>query len=78
MLFGVYFTPKPQKKRQMNQANLVEFKVLKLEDFPKFGSEVFVGAYLKGLLDKDKIYYTDCRNTDWIFYVNDTCQLIQK
>ena len=54
----------------------VVFEVLALEDFASYGSEVVVGAYLHGWLDKGKVYYTDCRGTDWIFYPDDTCQIL--
>lgn len=56
----------------------VKFKILKLEDFASSGSEVCIGALLEGNHYNGKIYYTDCTDTHWIFYVGDTCEILNQ
>lgn len=56
----------------------VKFKVLKLEDYANAGSEVCIDAILYGHHYKGKIYYTDCTENEWIFYVNDTCEILNQ
>lgn len=56
----------------------VTFKVLKLVCFAKVGSEVVEGAVLVGHTCKGKVYYTDACLQDWIFYVGDTCKIINQ
>ena len=67
-----------ERKRFVDQAKKVKFKVLNIEDLPKYGSEVCTGAFLEGYLINGKVYYTDCRDTEWIFYVGDTCEILNQ
>ncbi|MFN3852152.1 MAG: hypothetical protein ACK4NY_22145 [Spirosomataceae bacterium] len=61
-----------------NSGMPVNFKVVSIADKAKQGSNVLIGAILQGRLDSTckRIYFTDNVDTDWIFYVNDTCTLI--
>lgn len=57
----------------------VSFKILKIEDTVKQGSEVelnktFIGEISKNL---NEVYFTDAAACDWIFYIGDTCELIE-
>ncbi len=56
----------------------VKFKVLKIEDARKQGSEVEIGAEFKGEISSNlkEIYFTDKANCEWVFYIGDTCELV--
>jgi len=56
----------------------VEFKVLQLVDSVKNGSELEVGNSYSGIMDSNRIIYTDNVDCEWIFYVGDTCELCVK
>lgn len=57
---------------------IVKFKVLKLEDPRKTESELEVGAIYLGMLTTNQymISFTDRAGVDWIFYVDDTCEIV--
>ena len=59
---------------------IVKFKVTEVCDIAKQGSEVAVGNILKGELEKGnhRIFYTDKANCQWIFYVGDTCEIVNE
>lgn len=54
------------------------FKITEVCDIRKQGSEIAPGKLLMGDLSAcgRRIYYTDKANSQWIFYVGDTCELI--
>lgn len=56
----------------------VNFKVTEACDIRKQGSEVAVGAILTGEIDATghRVFYTDRADVEWIFYVGDTCEII--
>lgn len=60
----------------------VKFRVLELCDPPKQKSEMAVGNVYIGefeqakYLPKGKVTYTDKAEADWIFYVGDTCEIV--
>lgn len=58
----------------------VKFKVLEVCDTRKEGSQVEVGAVLRGQINNDntKVFFTDRANCEWIFYIGDTCELVNE
>ncbi|MDI9863511.1 hypothetical protein QM480_04200 [Flectobacillus sp. DC10W] len=54
----------------------VEFKVLRFEDSRSSQSELEIGGIYTGEIDKNRVYYTDQTGDNWIFYINDTCELV--
>lgn len=54
------------------------FKVTEVCDTRKQGSEIADGKILLGDLSpcSTKVFYKDGADTDWIFYIGDTCELI--
>lgn len=58
--------------------NTVKFKIEKLEDPAKEGSEIAVGNTYDGMLDGNRVLYRDKVLTDWIFYPGDTCTIINE
>lgn len=56
----------------------VKFRVTELCDSPKQNSDIQLGGeYIGEITDNGKqVYYTDTIETDWVFYVGDTCELI--
>ena len=59
---------------------IVKFKVTEVCDITKQGSEVAVGNILKGEIENGnrRIFYTDKANCQWIFYVGDTCEIVNE
>jgi hypothetical protein len=57
----------------------VKFKVKEVCDSRKQGSNVSVDAVLVGFTDKSgkRVYYRDAAYIDWIFYVGDTCEIVE-
>lgn len=54
-----------------------KFKVLEVCDIRKHNSEVEVGAVLTAeSIVGNSVYFTDKANVHWIFYINETCELI--
>lgn len=53
----------------------VKFKVLELCDSVKQGSELVVGNIYTGILINNTVWFNDRAGCDWVFYVNDTCEL---
>lgn len=56
------------------------FEVLKIVDIRKTGSKIEVGSTLKGLYypQNGSIFFTDDNGQDWVFYVGDTCRIIEQ
>ncbi len=56
----------------------VKFKITEVCDFRRQSSNVAVGAGLVGFTDKSgkRVYYKDAAYVDWIFYVGDTCEIV--
>lgn len=56
----------------------VKFRVLELVDSVKQNSELIVGNVYHGQLSADgkTVYYRDKAEVDWIFYVDDTCEIV--
>ncbi len=54
----------------------VTFKVLRFEDSRSSSSELEIGRTYLGQIDKNKVYYTDQAGDNWIFYINDTCEIV--
>lgn len=63
-----------------NNSKFVKFEVLKIEDTRKKGSTIRVGGTYKGLKEENSncIYYSDINEQDWVFYVDDTCKIIEE
>lgn len=59
----------------------VNFRVLKIEDTRKCNSILKVNATYKGILNKNTnaVYWEDSgSNQDWVFWVGDTCVIINE
>ena len=56
----------------------VRFRVLSIEDKRSTNSEIQVcGTYIGEANDlRNRVYYTDNAGDDWIFYVDDTCEIL--
>lgn len=56
----------------------VDFIPTAFIDPRKFNSELEIGEVFSGMINKEKtmVYYTDNAETEWVFYVNETCQLL--
>lgn len=57
----------------------VIFRVIEVCDIRKQGSQIEVGAILVGSADKSgkRVYFTDKADSQWIFYVGDTCMIVR-
>lgn len=58
--------------------SLVKFKVISLDDARSHGSEMAVGNEYSGEMDESgsRVFYTDKANDDWVFYVGDSCEIV--
>lgn len=67
-----------EKESQHTPGEKVKFRILKIEDTRKQGSEVEINAELKGEISTNlkEIYFTDKADCEWIFYIGDTCELV--
>jgi len=67
-----------KKEKEYTPGQKVKFKILKIEDYRKQGSEVEIGNEFEGELSPSlkEIYFTDKANCEWIFYIGDTCELV--
>lgn len=57
------------------------FKVTDIIDKRNWGSSLEVGKVYSGMHNPNNkaVYWTDPRNSqDWVFYVGDTCELVNK
>jgi len=56
----------------------VRFRVLSIEDKRSTNSEIQVGGTYIGEANdlRNRVYYTDNAGVDWIFYVDDTCEIL--
>lgn len=55
---------------------MIFFRVLRFEDSRSSSSELEIGRTYLGQIDKNKVYYTDKAGDNWIFYINDTCEIV--
>lgn len=56
---------------------IVEFKVLELLEPVKTGSKLKINGVYKGeLISDNRVLFEDTNYIEWIFYINDTCELI--
>jgi len=55
----------------------VLFEVTGIADKRNEDSDLFIGNRYLGIADNDlqRIYYTDKSDTEWVFYLNDTCEI---
>jgi hypothetical protein len=62
------------------EAKFVKFRVLEIVDSRKTGSTIEVGKVFKGLYNPktNTVNFTDVNEQDWIFYVNDTCEIVEE
>lgn len=67
-----------EKESRHTPGQKVKFKVLKIEDSRKQGSEIEIEKEFEGEISSNlkEIYFTDKANCQWIFYIGDTCELI--
>lgn len=58
----------------------VKFKVTKIEDSRKNGSTIEIGSIYDGILNKNNnaVWFNDVNDQSWVFWVNDTCELIDQ
>jgi hypothetical protein len=56
----------------------VRFRVLSIEGKRSTNSDIQVGETYVGEANdhRNRVYYTDTAGDDWIFYVDDTCEII--
>lgn len=54
----------------------IKFKVLELVDVTKQGSDLEIGNIYIGQRRGNSIYYRDRAGCDWIFYIDDTCEIV--
>ncbi|NBA78595.1 hypothetical protein [Flectobacillus sp. BAB-3569] len=56
----------------------VRFRVLAIEGKRSTNSDIQVGGTYVGEANdlRNRVYYTDQAGDDWIFYVDDTCEII--
>jgi len=59
---------------------MTKFRITEVCDIRKQGSEVAVGNILQGDLAPcgKRIFYTDRADVEWIFYIGDTCELVEE
>ncbi|MDR1926944.1 MAG: hypothetical protein LBQ13_04710 [Endomicrobium sp.] len=55
----------------------VKFKVTKITDSRKSGSTLELGKIYEGFQDNyNRVHWKDFNGDEWVFWVNDTCELI--
>lgn len=66
------------KEREHTPGEKVKFKILKIYDTRKQGSEIEIDKEFEGEISSNlkEIYFTDKANCEWVFYIGDTCELI--